>query len=321
MSSFPHFDFNQPFDDARLAELRLLSFANQHGRVASAQLPEGPWRDLLLAALMDGLLSAFTYGMASSKLPHGPSRSRSLVDSSGIADESNLERAMVIAKVHALGDVLEHGRSALHMTHRGRTRLSELKQVLRSGREREPFGILWDGRHAELDLQITLLGASPASPVSVVFMDMNGLKILNDSGGHDVGDEGLRAYFQSVASALRAVGQAYRLGGDEVLVLLPEKDKSSAAQVIEIACRLLMKERLEIEGVPIVLSIAAGIVDVVDPGLSPVSVRKRADQEQYRAKEESRKTTPRPSVIGIENVQSLRVIEPSADAASGLRLG
>ena len=158
LTSFPDFDFSHPF------------------------------RDLVLAAVLDDTLTAFSYTLAPSSLAHDSVRSRSLSDSSGIAGETGLERAMVIAKVQALGRLFESGTSTLFMTHRGRVRLSELKQALRSRSEHEPFGILWDGRHATVDLEIMLLDASAQSPISIVYMDMNGLKQLNDTHGHDAGN-------------------------------------------------------------------------------------------------------------------------------------
>src|SRR5205807_2245049 len=100
----------------------------------------------------------------------------------------------------------------------------------RSGREREPFGILWDARHWEQDLQIAILDVCASSPLAVAYLDMNGLKLINDTHGHDAGDLALKAYFQVVASTLGDNGQAYRLscGADEVLVVLPHHDEQSA---------------------------------------------------------------------------------------------
>jgi hypothetical protein len=57
-------------------------------------------------------------------------------------------------------------------------RCSELKQALRSGREREEFGILCDARHWEQDLQNAILDASYHSPLAVASLDMNGLKAV-----------------------------------------------------------------------------------------------------------------------------------------------
>jgi diguanylate cyclase (GGDEF)-like protein len=315
VTSFPFYDFSQPFDDARLAELRLLSFADRHGGLAFADVAEGPWRDFLIFAVADGLLSAFGYEFAKRHFGHESAPWGNISNTSGIAGESQLERAMVIERVQALDRIYQRTSGTLFMTHRGRVRLSELKQALRSGREREPFGILWDGRYAELDLQIMLLDASTKAPLSVVFMDMNGLKSLNDTHGHEAGNQGLRAYFESVSTAVQDAGQAYRLGGDEVLALIPKHDKASAARLIETACRLLMNERVKVneEPIAITLSIAAGIVDVIDPSSAPADVRQRSDHEQYRAKSDSKKVTPRPSVIAIEG-EAVRVVGSTASS-------
>jgi diguanylate cyclase (GGDEF)-like protein len=161
-------------------------------------------------------------------------------------------------------------------------------------------------RHWEQDLQIAILDASPSTPLSVVYLDMNGLKTLNDQYGHDAGDRGLRAYFQAVASVLGDAGQAYRLGGDEVLMVLPAWDTNESARIVEVACRRLMSERLNVES--IVLSMAAGVVCVNDSLPTSTAVRTAADTVQRRAKEESRKHSPRPGVIAIDQVVDMKII-------------
>jgi diguanylate cyclase (GGDEF)-like protein len=222
---------------------------------------------------------------------------------------------MVIASVATLIALHRGEAVSLTLTHRGRVRLSELKQALRSGREREPLGILWDVRHWETDLEIALLDASPSSPVSVAYLDMNGLKQLNDTKGHAAGDEGLRAYFRSVLSAVGDDGLVYRLAGDEVLAVLPAVDAVNAVRAMERASRRLMSERFE--SLPdLKLSISAGLVCVTEAGAMPVTVRDAADKCQYRAKEESRKHSPRPSVIALENIPELTIIHVSTDLIS-----
>jgi diguanylate cyclase (GGDEF)-like protein len=187
--------------------------------------------------------------------------------------------------------------------------MSELTQALRSGREREPLGILWDARHWEQDLQLALIDAASETPISVGYMDMNGLKALNDQHGHDAGDRGLRMYFQAVASVLADDGQAYRLGGDEVLALLPRCDTKTAAKRLEVACRRLMRDSFVDESGTF-LSISIGIVSEVDPLAAPEAVRSAADQTQYRAKTESKRESLRPSVIAIADVEELTVVRP-----------
>src|SRR5262249_40960131 len=158
--------------------------------------------------------------------------------------ESLLERAIVKARVRAVDQLYLGASGTFQLTHQGRVRLSELKQTLQSSREREPFGILWDVRHWEQDLYIALLKASSSSPVSVACMDMNGLKALNDEHDHDAGDRGLRMYFRAVAAVLGDKDQAYRIGGDEVLTILPSCDVDQAAERLELACRRLMHDSL-----------------------------------------------------------------------------
>jgi diguanylate cyclase (GGDEF)-like protein len=304
------FTFGDLFGDARLAELRLLSWIDQRGEASLPPVAAGPWRDLLIALVSTNLLTTFSYEAARQQaISQGRGSSPSMESPSGIAGESLLERAVVSARVRALDQLYLGAGGAFRLSHPGRVRLSELKQVLRSGREREPFGILWDARHWEQDLQVALVDASDGTPLTVAYLDMNGLKALNDQHGHGAGDDGLRMYFQAVTSALGDHGQAYRLSGDEVLAIVPRSDAPKTAKLLERACLQLMRDSLKSQP-EILLSISVGVVVVVDPMASPSVVRDRADRVQYRAKAASKVGTPRPSVIAIENVDYPVVLLP-----------
>src|SRR5713101_8176258 len=104
----------------------------------------------------------------------------------------------------------------LRISHKGRVRLSELRQALKTGRDRDSFGILWDKRHAEVDLDIALTSASKALPVSLLFIDMNGLKDANTNYGHGGGDELIKHLLRLVQTAAVPPTDAYRYGGDEL---------------------------------------------------------------------------------------------------------
>ena len=89
-------------------------------------------------------------------------------------------------------------------------------------------------RHAlERDLPERLaLATRGARALSVVVADLDGLKTINDRDGHAAGDQALRALAASLNSALRAGDTAYRIGGDEFVIVLPDTNAEEAETVI-----------------------------------------------------------------------------------------
>jgi diguanylate cyclase (GGDEF)-like protein len=295
---------NEQFGDARREELQLLSEIDRQGNVSLSPIMTEPRRDMLAFLVAEGFVAdpAVTWH-------HRQSDTYFI-----LPGESDLERTFNDARIRLLSRALGEQQVSLKLTHRGRVRLSELKQALRAGREREPFGILWDVRHWEQDLQIAILEAREGSPVALAYLDMNGLKQTNDTHGHDAGDLALRTYFQVIASVLGDRGQAYRMGGaaDEVLVVLPNCHEQAAVQIVRIACTKLMSERLFPTDPDCLLSLAAGVITSTDPGASPPKLRSVADEEQKRAKQRSKGSAPRPSVIAVNGQDVMMFIEHGA---------
>jgi diguanylate cyclase (GGDEF)-like protein len=292
----------EPFGDARIEELMLLSEIDREGPIV--RRPEtGPWRDLV-AFLID---ARFVNDLL---LEWDQHRHEIMTGQTAPAGQTYLEVQNHKLRMESLSKLLAGEEIHLKLTHRGRVRLSELKQALRTGREREPFGILWDVRHWEQDVQIAILAARADSPLALAYLDMNGLKQVNDTHGHDAGDLALKTYFQAVSSVLGDRGEAYRLSGgaDEVLVVLPDHDEQAAIEIVRLACTKLMNERLSPADASSLLSIAAGIITSTDPAASPARLRAAADEEQKRAKQRSRGTPPRPSVIAINRKEDMIVI-------------
>ncbi len=81
--------------------------------------------------------------------------------------------------------------------------------------------------------EIDKLQESRKLPVSIVVMDMNGLKEINDTQGHAAGDEQLRISAQVIRNAFRPEDMMARIGGDEFVILLPETNASNTLKVIE----------------------------------------------------------------------------------------
>lgn len=121
--------------------------------------------------------------------------------------------------------------------------------------------------------------------MSVMIMDMDHFKSVNDTYGHNVGDEVLQQLAAIIMNTIRSADLAARYGGEEFVILMPETD---AARAIEAAERL----RKNVEMTPFIISHAEGqIKKTVSIGFAtmkaddtPESLLKRADVALYEAK-------------------------------------
>ena len=117
--------------------------------------------------------------------------------------------------------------------------------------------------------------------ISIVFIDLDKFKDLNDRSGHDVGDEALRVVAQTLRAQLRSTDLPARLGGDEFAVMLPGLDAHGASQATQILQSRLLSA-MEHRGWPITFSIGlATFTTVLD---SADEMIKRADTLMYQMK-------------------------------------
>jgi diguanylate cyclase (GGDEF)-like protein len=120
--------------------------------------------------------------------------------------------------------------------------------------------------------------------LSVILFDIDHFKAINDSFGHDVGDEVLKGVASRVESSLRTVDMMGRWGGEEFLVILAETDSQSARHVAENLRRLVEADVYQTSR-PVTVS--AGIASFSE-GDDAASLIKRADIALYGAKNEGR---------------------------------
>ncbi len=116
-------------------------------------------------------------------------------------------------------------------------------------------------------------------PISIIMADVNGLKLINDSFGHYVGDELLKSVSNIIKKGIRENDIACRLSGDEFVVILPNTSKEEAEKIIDRIKEMSFNRRLlRDKGIDIEISIAYGIgvKDKVDMDISQV-IRKAED--------------------------------------------
>ena len=118
---------------------------------------------------------------------------------------------------------------------------------------------------------------------AVLFIDLDGLKALNDSFGHGGGDAALIHVAAKLVEGTRTNDCVSRIGGDEFCVLLDRADHRSAIETAERLVDSIAGEDLPYEGAAMPLSVAIG-VSMLEPGDTPSLVLSRADREMYRVK-------------------------------------
>jgi diguanylate cyclase (GGDEF)-like protein/PAS domain S-box-containing protein len=124
-----------------------------------------------------------------------------------------------------------------------------------------------------------------SNDVAVIFLDLDRFKLINDSLGHDVGDEVLCAVADRLGSVMRTSDTLARFGGDEFTVLCEGvDDQVDAAQVAE---RLLlsMGRPLALQSGEVFVSLSVGIA-LSHPGEASATLLRNADVAMYRAKEQ-----------------------------------
>jgi len=126
--------------------------------------------------------------------------------------------------------------------------------------------------------------------LAVLFCDLDGFKLINDSRGHEAGDAVLVVIAGRLQGAVRATDTVSRLGGDEFVIVCPDlEDEQELTDVVE-RLLVLMAEPMEIDGHEVVVSASVG-VSVVGDGASPTSLAdlvREADAAMYQAKANGR---------------------------------
>ncbi|HVQ11880.1 MAG TPA: PleD family two-component system response regulator [Methyloceanibacter sp.] len=138
----------------------------------------------------------------------------------------------------------------------------------------------------------TLFDDAPlrGKPLSILLIDIDHFKAVNDSHGHDAGDAVLREFAARIRRNTRGIDLACRLGGEEFVVVMPDCDLDKAYHVGERLRQCIAAAPFEVGGragtVPVTASV--GVAALEFAGDTPELILKRADQALYCAKRDGR---------------------------------
>ncbi|WP_250029573.1 diguanylate cyclase domain-containing protein [Paractinoplanes maris] len=136
--------------------------------------------------------------------------------------------------------------------------------------------------------QVAQALAAPGARVSVLLVDLDGFKSVNDTMGHAAGDTLLMAVADRLRGAIRAADVPARLGGDEFAVLLPDCPATEASHTAERILAALTVPEL-IDGVPVRAAASIGVATAT-PGADVSTLLRDADLAMYTAKRRGKGT-------------------------------
>ena len=125
-------------------------------------------------------------------------------------------------------------------------------------------------------------------PASVLMIDSDNLKAVNDHHGHEAGNQLLKLVAKCIETELRHTDVLARFGGDEFVALLPEAPAARALEVAQRIIKAVAATPLEFEGKRVDTSVSIGLASYPDDGRSIDAIQGRADRAMYAAKEQGR---------------------------------
>ena len=175
----------------------------------------------------------------------------------------------------------------------------------------DPLTRILNRRGFEERLELALLDAQERRlPLSLLVIDCDDFKEINDRAGHEFGDALLREVADVLVRALPEGAVAARIGGDEFVVMLPEAG-ADAAEALGGQIRTLLAEGLTDAGFP--LRISAGISTYPFDGAKPTSLLRAGDQALYAAK-----SGGKDRVASFRELTAMTPVTPAGESAGRL---
>jgi two-component system, cell cycle response regulator len=138
----------------------------------------------------------------------------------------------------------------------------------------------------------SMLGAPNAaqSDLTLLILDIDHFKRINDTYGHDVGDEVLREFAHRMKEGVRGIDLICRLGGEEFVIVMPETDPIMGFRIADRLRQSVAERPFAIRGgrEEIAVTVSIGLTGLRGHDSSPDTLLKRADEALYKAKKAGR---------------------------------
>ena len=141
---------------------------------------------------------------------------------------------------------------------------------------------------ATLDGEIVRVRRHDGYRCSILMLDLDFFKLVNDTHGHSTGDAALKHVAQLMRKNLRSVDTAARLGGEEFAIILPGLDQASAGKAAERLCEVLAIAPLVQGKKTIMMTVSIGVATINPSDASADDVLVRTDKALYLAKRNGR---------------------------------
>jgi diguanylate cyclase (GGDEF)-like protein len=154
----------------------------------------------------------------------------------------------------------------------------------------DPLTGLWNFRYLSMSLAREIERATRfRRPLSVLMLDLDHFKAVNDTHGHPRGDAVLRELAARLNEQIREVDVLARYGGEEFVLVLPETTLEGAAVLADRICTAVRREPFGEDGeVPLRLTVSVGVAGFPDHAASAATLVRVADDALYVAKEAGR---------------------------------
>jgi diguanylate cyclase (GGDEF)-like protein len=127
-------------------------------------------------------------------------------------------------------------------------------------------------------------------PLSMMMLDLDHFKAINDTYGHDIGDEIIKEVSQFCQDNIRKLDILARYGGDEFVILLPETNLNHATELAERLRGMIESQSIQIGEMLFQMTISIGVTGIRDESVKMEDFLKNVDQALYAAKEAGRNT-------------------------------